>query len=204
MSFEKNVFINCPFDENYQSLLRPLLFTVIYFKLNPRIALERTASSEQRLDKIFNLIAESKYGIHDLSRLKATKKGEYYRLNMPLELGVDIGCKQFGNDLQKNKCYLVLASDSYQYRAAASDLSGADIEAHSDEPEEVVGIVRKWLVNQTGQKISGSSKIWGDFLGFMSSNYDELKARGFSEKDIKSHAVSELMTDMKLWVEANL
>ncbi len=28
--FEKGVFINCPFDDEYRSLLRPLLFTIIY------------------------------------------------------------------------------------------------------------------------------------------------------------------------------
>lgn len=39
-TFETNVFINCPFDENYLPLLRPLLFTVIYLRLKPRIALE--------------------------------------------------------------------------------------------------------------------------------------------------------------------
>ena len=33
--FEKNVFINCPFDSAYNSLLRPLLFTIIYFGLAP-------------------------------------------------------------------------------------------------------------------------------------------------------------------------
>lgn len=27
--FSRNVFINCPFDAEYVSLLRPLLFTVI-------------------------------------------------------------------------------------------------------------------------------------------------------------------------------
>src|SRR6266404_2208861 len=28
--FSKNVFINCPFDSEYNSLLRPILFTIIY------------------------------------------------------------------------------------------------------------------------------------------------------------------------------
>lgn len=204
MDFSNNVFINCPFDEDYKSLLRPLLFTIIYFKLHPRIALEKSESSQQRLHKIYNLIQESKFGIHDLSRLKATKKGEYYRLNMPLELGLDMGCKQYGNKDQQNKSYLVIATDSYQYRAAASDLSGADIDAHKDEPENIVRIVRGWLVNQTGIKMHGASKIWGDFLGFMADNFEVLKKRGFSENDIKEYPVPELMVDMKQWIANNV
>ena len=33
MPFERNVFVNCPFDEAYYPLLRPLLFTIIYVDL---------------------------------------------------------------------------------------------------------------------------------------------------------------------------
>ena len=31
--FEKGVFINGPFDDEYRSLLRPLLFTIIYIDI---------------------------------------------------------------------------------------------------------------------------------------------------------------------------
>jgi hypothetical protein len=31
MAFESNVFINCPFDDDYKALLRPFIFTVLYF-----------------------------------------------------------------------------------------------------------------------------------------------------------------------------
>lgn len=53
--FDKNVFINCPFDEDYKSLLRPLLFTIIYLGHNPRISSERSDSAENRTDKICEL-----------------------------------------------------------------------------------------------------------------------------------------------------
>jgi hypothetical protein len=54
--FEKNVFINCPFDSDYYPLLRPLLFTIVYLGFNPKIALERSDSGEQRIDKICELL----------------------------------------------------------------------------------------------------------------------------------------------------
>jgi hypothetical protein len=71
--FDRSVFVNCPFDAEYQSLLRPLLFTIAFFGFKPRIALERLDSLESRLEKICGLIRESKLSIHDLSRLKSTK-----------------------------------------------------------------------------------------------------------------------------------
>jgi hypothetical protein len=94
-SFEKNIFINCPFDEAFESLLRPLLFTIVYLDLNPRITLENSDSSVSRLSKILKLIKESKYSIHDISRVKSTSKNEFARLNMPFELGIDFGSKEF-------------------------------------------------------------------------------------------------------------
>jgi hypothetical protein len=124
MGFERNVFVNCPFDKRFQPLLRPLLFTIIYLGLQPRIALERTDSGESRLDKILELIRESKYSIHDLSRSEANAAGELYRLNMPFELGLDHGCRTFGQAKFRDKRALVLEAEPHRYKAAISDLSG--------------------------------------------------------------------------------
>lgn len=63
--FENNVFINCPFDTEYFSLLRPLLFTIAYLGFVPRIALESSDSGETRIEKICDLIKSSKYSVHD-------------------------------------------------------------------------------------------------------------------------------------------
>ena len=71
MAFEENVFVNCPFDRQFLPLLRPLLFTITYLGLRPRIALEAMDAGQGRLDKIVRLIRESKFGIHDLSRIEA-------------------------------------------------------------------------------------------------------------------------------------
>ena len=51
MGFDRNVFVNCPFDEEYLPLLRPLVFTIIYLGLEPRIALERLDSGKARIEK---------------------------------------------------------------------------------------------------------------------------------------------------------
>lgn len=96
-NFEKNIFINCPFDNDYYPLLRPVLFTVLYHGHIPRIATESFDSGNLRIEKIKVLINSSKYSIHDLSRIEAKKKGDIYRLNMPFELGLDFGCKCFSN-----------------------------------------------------------------------------------------------------------
>jgi hypothetical protein len=87
--FDSNVFINCPFDREYHSLLRPLLFTVICLGFTPRIATERSDAGENRLDKIRELIRESKYSLHDLSRLKSKNLHDFKKALSDLS-GVDI------------------------------------------------------------------------------------------------------------------
>ncbi len=201
MAFTKNVFVNCPFDEDFYPLLRPLLFTIIYLRLKPRIALETSDSGEPRLAKIVKLIADSKYAIHDLSRMEARKVGELYRLNMPFELGVDFGCRHFGSYSQKSKKCLVLENEPYRYKAALSDLSGSDIACHHDKPEQIVVEVRNWLKNTCRLKAPGAAKIWGAFMDFMDRNNRDLSGDGWSPADIAALPVQELIERMEASVK---
>lgn len=200
MAFDDNVFVNCPFDRDYYPLLRPLLFTILYLGLRPRIALETIDSAETRLDKVVRLIRESRYSVHDLSRLKAERAGEFYRLNMPFELGVDFGSRLFGRAPLKSKKMLVLEADPHRYRAAISDLSGCDIETHDNKPTRVVSAVRGWLKNVCGLEAAGADRIWVEFNGFMADNFVALQAKGHSRADIEGLAVPELVECMERWL----
>lgn len=200
MGFHQNVFVNCPFDQDYAHLLRPLLFTIRYLGFTPRIALEALDSGAARVSRIASLISQSRYAIHDLSRLQAKREGEYYRLNMPFELGIDFGCRLFGSTLLRTKRCLVLETDRYRYQTAISDLAGSDIAAHDDNPETLVAEVRNWLNHQAGLRAPGPARIWVDFLNFMADNGDELKRRGFSDADIERLPVGELLKCITDWV----
>lgn len=202
MAFDKNVFINCPFDDQFRRLLRPLLFTVYYLGFTPRIALERLDSAEVRIKKIVELIENSQYSIHDLSRLQAAAAGEFYRLNMPFELGIDMGCRLFKRGHWSRKKCLILEAVRYRYQAALSDISGSDVEIHENEPEEIVTVVRNWLNHEAQLNVEGPAHIWSAFTDFMADNYDELAARGFSPRDIERLPVNELMRYMERWVNS--
>jgi hypothetical protein len=204
MSFEKNVFINCPFDEKYFPLLRPLLFTVIYLGFKPRIALEAIDSGDLRLTKIVELIRNSRLSIHDLSRSEAAAAGELFRLNMPFELGIDFGCRLFGKPNQRKKRTLVLEAKPHRYKAAISDLAGADIACHDDEPYQVIGVVRGWLKNVSLERADGPALIASSFTDFMARNFDALTQIGFSPRDIEELPVAELIERMQDWVSNNV
>ncbi len=201
--FNSHVFINCPFDQEYIPLLRPLLFTVIFLGFTPRIASERFDSSENRISKICELIRESRYSIHDLSRLRARKAGEYYRMNMPFELGIDYGSRYFGGENLAAKRLLILERDKYEFQKALSDLSGVDIKKHNNEPNEVVRAVRNWFVETASLRPAPSpTVVWYKFNDFASDFYDARKEEGFSDKDLNMMPVPEYIDFISQWVSA--
>ncbi len=199
-SFDKNVFINCPFDKDYTELFRPLIFTILYLDYRPRIASESFDSGEARFTKICELIENSRLSIHDLSRIRASEELEYYRLNMPFELGVDIGCRLFGSGKAGKKKCLILAENPYEYQRALSDLSGFDIKDHSNNAESVVRQLRNWFVEVDRLSPSSASQIWGDFNDFLSDFYDKRKSEGFHSKDLDMMPVPEMMRFMQDWL----
>ncbi len=199
--FEKNIFVNCPFDEDFKVLLRPLIFTIVYCGFIPRIASERLDSGENRIDKIKELIEASIYSIHDLSMVKAKKKGDYYRMNMPFEIGLDLGCRLYHNDLiYRKKRSLLLESEKYAYQKAISDLSNSDVKCHKGEPEEIVFQIRNWFSELGHHEIPIGSLIWDEFNVFYSKLAiigDEVKLK---QKDIDNMTITEMIDKMKTWV----
>lgn len=158
--YATNVFINCPFDEAYLELRDALLFSVFDCGFVPRCALEEDNSGNVRFEKIQNIIAESKFAIHDISRTEPDEINQLPRFNMPLELGVFIGAKRFGDRHQKNKNCLILDREQYRYRAFISDIAGNDIRAHNNDPKEAIKHVRNWLNTASGRKtIPGGRQI---------------------------------------------
>ena len=202
MTFATNVFINCPFDEEYRELLRPMLFTIIFVGLTPRIALESLDSGQPRIEKILKLVRESRFGIHDLSRIQARTNDELYRLNMPLELGIDFGSRRFGADELQSKRFLILESKPYRYQAAISDLSGSDIEVHDDKPYQLINIIRDWLGTEAQVETVGTNEIWMSFNDFSDENRSRLLANGFSIQDVARLSIRELIRHMTDWVRA--
>jgi hypothetical protein len=200
--FERSVFINCPFDKDYEPILQAILFCVIYVGFDPRIAKENNDSGAMRLDKIRNLIENSCYSIHDLSRCQATEKGEHFRLNMPFELGIDYGCRQYFGNGRENKRFLILEENMYRYQATISDLSGCDIQAHGGEFQKAVRQVRNWLVSEAAATADGATRILGAYIDFQEWYYEDQLGRGFSDEDVQNYPTRELLDAMKTWIAA--
>jgi hypothetical protein len=200
-AFERSVFINCPFDTDYDPILQAILFVVVYLGFNPRLSRERNDSAEMRVEKITGLIESSKFSIHDLSRCIAKKKGEHFRLNMPFELGIDWSCRRYYGDGRDQKRFLILEEKAYRYQAALSDISGCDIEYHGGDFQAAVRKVRNWLVSEAGVCAEGAGRILAHYVDFQGWYYEKQLAAGFSEDDIRDYNTSELLAAMVEWID---
>lgn len=200
--FEKTVFINCPFDDDYRQLLSALIFTVRYLGYNPRLSLERADSSDTRIRKIVEIIKESKFGIHDLSRIKSTEVDEHFRMNMPFELGIDYGAKVLSEAGDwTTKKILILEEEKYRYQKALSDLSGSDIKNHDNDPFKIIEAVRNWFLVEDDLDSDAPKHIWDQFNYFSADLADKLEAKGYDLDDIEKIPVPELMLHLNQWME---
>ncbi len=201
MPFDKNVFINCPFDTEFGILLKPLVFALLYLGFEPRLS-QTKSSSHIRVDQILQHINESKFGIHDLSRSKAMQPGDLPRFNMPYELGLDIGCAKFGNRRHRGKKILILETEKYHYQKVLSDIAGQDIENHNNDPRLIVKKVRDWFatLNAT-EDYPGSNDIWSNYNQFRIDLSISLKSKKYSEQEIEEMMIGEFIKHAKGWIK---
>ena len=139
------VFLNVPFDSAYRPMFEAMVFAVLDCGFRPRCALEGSDAGHVRVQKIAVIIRDCALGIHDISRTELDKQSRLPRFNMPFELGLFLGAKWFGDEVQHRKNTLILDRERYRFQQFLSDIAGQDIKAHRNEPEPLIKAVRNWV-----------------------------------------------------------
>ena len=164
---KQSVFVNCAFDPLFQPIFDSIVFAVLRCGFTPRCALETDDASESRFAKIQKIVEECRYGIHDISRTETSGEPPLPRFNMPLELGLFLGAKRYGDEVQKRKRMLVLDTERYRYQRFISDIAGQDIHAHGGGTAKAIAVVTTWLRAQSGRStIPGGKRIVDDYANF--------------------------------------
>lgn len=200
--YDSTVFINCPFDEEYAPLLEAAVFCVVYFGFAPRLANERVESGESRLDKIVEMILSARYSIHDLSRCRSLSIGEHFRMNMPFELGIDLGIRRSGVQPHDTKKFLILEESPYDLKRSLSDMAGQDVEFHRADFELVIRRVRDFFRVEAAIEVPGPSRIVADYYTFLGWMTEKKIHEGHSEKDALKLPTKERVEEMVLWNRA--
>jgi len=165
---ERDVFINCPFSADYHLHFQAIVYAVVRSGFTPRCARENDDGGEVRMDRICRIIAESRYGIHDISKTEPDPGSGLPRFNMPLELGLFLGARKFGGRTQARKKALILDRDQRRYQAFISDIAGQDIHAHGGDVGRLIEQVATWLRDQSqDQDVPGGRAISAEFERFL-------------------------------------
>ncbi len=135
MIHSKDVFMNIPYDAEYEKLFLALIGGLTGLGLTPRCTLE-ISETKNRLDRICDLIKSCPYSLHDMSRVELSRSNpKVPRFNMPFEAGLAIAFHKIDD---KHKFYL-LETRAHRLQKSLSDLNGYDPQIHNGT---VVGMMR--------------------------------------------------------------
>jgi hypothetical protein len=119
---------------------------------------------------------------------------------MPLELGIDLGCKAFSRT-HAAKTFLIFDSEQHRYQKYLSDIGGQDIQRHSNDPRLAVGHVRNWLRGESeAATIPGGSVIYERYLCFRGELPQVCRDLRL---DVYSLTFADLSTTIAAWLKRN-
>jgi hypothetical protein len=134
----RSVFLNCPFDSNYENLYLALIAGAAALGLTPRCVLEIPTTSA-RLTRLVDLIFECAYSIHDLSRVQLSgPPPRCPRFNMPFELGLTIAVSH-GSRMKHH--WIILEAVPHRLLRSLSDLNGFDPFIHGNTVSGMLGVL---------------------------------------------------------------
>lgn len=197
----RNVFINCPFDDDFAPGFKALVFGVIACGFRARCAREVDDAAETRIDKLYRIIEQCRFGIHDISKTELDAKNNLPRFNMPLELGIFLGAKRYGADEQKLKRCVILDREQYRFQMFMSDLAGMDIKAHDGDPRKMVKCIRDFLVTASKRRtIPSAPAILESYDAFQEALPELARLSAFDPGDMLFPDFERLVI---AWVDGN-
>jgi hypothetical protein len=140
--FRDDVFLNVPFDEDYEPLFVALIVGLVAFRRRPRCVLEIPSAGRGRIARIFTLLRSCGASVHDLSRvtLSGPPGQRAPRFNMPFELGLACALDQIDDHP-----FVVLEEVPYRVQRSLSDLGGIDAYVHRGSADGVLAALSDWL-----------------------------------------------------------
>ena len=169
-TYEKSVFINCPFDALFEPLFHAIVLTVAARGFIPRCVRESEGQAEPRIERIAKGLVQSKYSIHDLSRFQGEGAENLSRFNMPLELGMAVGIGYLKDSQSATHNWVALVPEEFVHQKFISDLAGFDPPAHNGTPATIIRQVAAWLSTQPDftPPTPTAKDILGAYPGFVS------------------------------------
>jgi hypothetical protein len=124
---ESSVFLNIPYDSQFENLYLAYIAAISAFGFAPRAGIE-IPGGERRLDRILELIASCRYSIHDLSRVEIDPSPPRTpRFNMAFEVGLVVAWQKTS---RSKHIWFVCEKQVRRLEKSLSDLAGTDPYIH--------------------------------------------------------------------------
>lgn len=200
-TYDDQVFVNCPFTPDYKPLFNAIVYAVQDCGFVPRCSIESGDSAETRIDKIFRLIADCRYAVHDISMTELDPVSGLPRFNMPLELGMFLGARRFGSEKHQRKSCLILDRERYRYQKFCSDIGGQDPQSHGADPSTAIKRVRNWLRGERpNARYPSGERMATRYAQFTSALPVICEAFGLEPDDL---LFNDFTTVVEAWLTAN-
>ena len=184
-------------------MLEAMIFCVVRAGMTARLASESLEAGQSRLEKIISLIENCKYSIHDLSRAVSKKKGEAFRMNMPFELGLDMGRRRAPDNLRSDKKFVVFEHVPYELKRCLSDLNGVDVQFHRSNVDQVLKKVKDFLRVEAGRPLPGAAALEQEYYTFLGWMTEKKIFEGHTEDEAKDLPTQERLDEMVGWNALN-
>ena len=121
-------------------------------------------------------------------------------MNMPFELGLDMGFRRFAQGGATQKKFIIFQKERFDLDKSLSDLSGADVEFHEDDIEILFKKLRDFLKVEVGCRLPGAAKLEHDYLTFQGWLTSKKINEGHSVKDAHHLPARELIDEASVWM----
>jgi predicted RNase H-like HicB family nuclease len=118
------VFLNVPFDSEYEPLFLALIAGLVRLGLRPRSVLE-IPTQKDRVKRLLGLIRSCGSSIHELSRIELSNGRP--RFNMPFEAGLAVAWAEVA---EKTHRWFLFEKEPYRLQQTLSDLNGFEVFIH--------------------------------------------------------------------------
>lgn len=168
MPVNADVFVNVPFDPEYEPLFIALISGLASLGLRPRSVLEVTTTKD-RLNRLVSLLETTSFSVHDISRVQLSGKSHRLpRFNMPFELGLAVAVAQLAKKRSWNHEWRVFEAVNYRLQTSLSDLNGYDPLIHGGTPDGMLRKLREAFVRARGQpSLAAMQRSWKELRRYV-------------------------------------
>jgi hypothetical protein len=135
-----SVFLNLPFDREYEEIFVGNVVGLITLGLEPRSVIELDETGEGRMERLFRLMGKCGSSIHDLSY-----RGDEFRYNMPFELGIAFALGRSGG----KRRLVVFEAKKRDLLRTLTDLRGFDPKIHSMKGKKALAMIYECFISPT-------------------------------------------------------